>query len=116
MSNKKIVLESQIISDVLVLVVAGSLDASVQQELREDIERAAQVNQDLVLDLNKVSFMDSSCLGMLVALTKAFRERKGDIKFASATDDVRSIFQITRLDRVFQIFDEVHEAIESYFN
>jgi anti-anti-sigma factor len=51
----------------------------------------------------------------MVSLVKGLREKKGDIKLVALTDDVRSIFQITRLDRIFQIFDTVQEAVESFY-
>jgi anti-anti-sigma regulatory factor len=42
-------------------------------------------------------------------------ENKSDIKLTHLTEDVRSIFQITRLDRVFEIFDDAQEAVNSFY-
>lgn len=102
-------------SDVTVATLVGSLDVSVQKELRDELEGLAKAQEDIVLECSQVSFLDSSCLGILVSITKSLRDRKGDIKFAALTDDVRSIFQITRLDRIFELYDSVSEAVESYY-
>lgn len=104
------------IQDVFVVRLQGSLDVAVQTALKEKLQEFAEKNDDdIVLDFTSVHFIDSSCLGALVALLKRIRERKGDIKIAHLSDDVRSIFQITRLDRVFEIFDTTDEAVTSFY-
>lgn len=102
--------------DVAVVSLKGSLDVSVQKELKEELlEIADRKQNDIALDLSNVEFIDSSCLGVLVSLAKRFREKKGDIKLFGLTDDVRSIFQITRLDKVFEVFDGKSEAVDSFY-
>jgi len=103
-------------NDVAVLSIKGSLDVSVQTKLKEKLYGIADSEQpDMVVDFTEVTFIDSSCLGVLVALTKKLREKKGDIKLVNLSEDVRSIFQITRLDRVFEIYADNQQAIDSYF-
>jgi anti-sigma B factor antagonist len=104
-------------NEVAIITLVGSLDVSLQktfkQELQEHIDKSGS---DIVLDFTGVTFIDSSCLGALVALSKSVRDKKGDIKIACALDEVRAIFQITRLDRMFRLFDTVREAIDDYFS
>lgn len=102
--------------DVCVITLTGSLDVALQKQLKLGLEDAIEKNgTDLVLDFAHVSFIDSSCLGALVSLTKHLRDQKGDIKIACPADEVRSIFQITRLDRLFQLFDSVDDAIDAFY-
>lgn len=115
MTERKIIQEVHLMNDVAIVTLAGTLDVALQKILRDELERVAQEQGDLVLDLSRVAFIDSSCLGALVATVKALREKQGDIKIAGLCDDVLSIFQITRLDRVFGIFDTVDEAASSYY-
>lgn len=109
--------EFKIENDVLIIGLTGSLDVSVQSLLKEKISDITHSEQqdDLVLDFQQVNFIDSSCLGALVSLAKKMREKNGDMKIARMSDDVRSIFQITRLDRVFDVYDKLEEAIEAYY-
>lgn len=108
--------ETEKIHNIIVVKPQGSLDVSIQTPFKEKLQEiAAQNDNDVVLDFSGVQFIDSACLGALVALLKRLREHKGDIKMSCLTDDVRSIFQITRLDRVFEIFDTREEAVNSFF-
>lgn len=102
--------------DVAVVTLKGSLDVSVQKELKEELLEVAENKQnDIALNMAHVEFIDSSCLGVLVSLAKRFREKKGDIKLFGLTDDVRSIFQITRLDKVFEVFEGQAETVDSFY-
>lgn len=115
MTERKLIQEVRLVNEVAVATLVGTLDVAVQKNLRDELERVAQEQGDIVLDLSQVSFIDSSCLGALVAVAKALREKQGDVKIAGLRDDLLSIFQITRLDRVFNIFDTVEDAAASYY-
>lgn len=103
-------------NEVTIISLSGSLDVSVQSKFKEELVNASRHKDDeIILDFEKVSFIDSSCLGVLVSLTKRIREEKGDIKLSQLSSDVRSIFQITRLDNVFEIYDSNDDAVDSFF-
>jgi anti-sigma B factor antagonist len=103
-------------NEVLVVGLQGSLDVSIQSEFKDELSKLAKEgDNDLILNFSEVSFIDSSCLGVLVSMSKALREDKGDIKLVGLSDDVRSIFQITRLDRVFEIFKELDTAVNAFY-
>lgn len=99
----------------MVLQLQGSLEVDLQGMLKEKIEEISGKESDIVLDFSEVTFIDSSCLGALVSSVKSLRGKKGDLKLSCLQEDVRSIFQITRLDKIFEIFENVEEAIESYY-
>lgn len=104
-------------NDVMLVELVGSLDVSLQSNMKDKLMKVFSENQngDVVLDFQKVNFIDSSCLGVLVSLARTLRENKSDIKLIHLTEDVRSIFQITRLDKIFEIFDNAQEAVNSFF-
>ena len=66
---------------------------------------------DLVLNLEKMSFIDSVSLEYLLDLQELLAERLGQVKFVKANENVRKILEITRLESTFEIFDEVPEAM-----
>lgn len=69
--------------------------------------------QYFVVDLSRVSFVDSSGLGALVRLYKRVRLGEGDVRLAGVDPNVMQIFELTRLDRVFDIFPSSEEAAAS---
>ena len=102
--------------DVIIAELSGALDVAIQADLKDELSKITEMNNDdLVLDFKRVSFIDSSCLGALVAITKKIRESGGDIKIANLNDDVRSIFQITRLDKIFDIHENIEQAVQSFY-
>jgi anti-sigma B factor antagonist len=65
----------------------------------------------LVVDLDDVGFLDSTALGVLVGGLKRARTDGGEIRIACAQPRVRKVFEITRLDSAFDLFDSVGEAV-----
>ncbi|MGH9579195.1 MAG: STAS domain-containing protein, partial [Terriglobales bacterium] len=71
-------------------------------------------NKRVVLNLGGVSYIDSGGLGTLVGLYTSARGQQGDIKLANLTQRVRDQLQITKLVTVFESFDSVDAAVQSY--
>lgn len=67
-----------------------------------------------VIDLTGVPFMDSSGIAALVNLFKRIRIGAGDVKLCGIREEIMKIFSLTRLDRVFEIFDTRAEGIDSF--
>ncbi len=93
-------------------LTAASADAFRDRFIRW-LEDAAVVRH-IVIDLAAAEFLDSAGLGALVALLKRVTERGGDLKLAGMPKKVRMIFEITRAHRIFEIFETVEEALESF--
>jgi anti-sigma B factor antagonist len=95
----------------------GVLDLGNQSRFKEELNKHIITPSSMViLDLGPVSFIDSACLGALIAVAKKQSQAKGKIVLASLSDEVRSVFQITRLDKIFQIFDTLPQALKSFDN
>jgi anti-sigma B factor antagonist len=87
------------------------MDAFVAPDFRGHMGAFINEGQQLiVLDLSEVDFVDSSGLGAIVASLKMLGG-KGDLVIAGASDKVMSLFKLTRMDRVFQIFAGKDEAV-----
>lgn len=80
----------------------------VRQQL---LDRIAQGNGKLILDLGQVGFMDSSGLSVLVSVFKSARLKQGDVVLLNLTPAVRSLIELTRLQQVFAIFDDEAAAV-----
>lgn len=92
--------------------VMGGPDAvTLNEQLHELID---QNKKNIVVDLGKVKFMNSSGLGMLIGALTTMRNAGGDLRIANATDKIESLLIITKLITVFQHFKSVDQAIDSY--
>ena len=101
---------------VMVVVVREErLDAHNSDELKVEMNRLFESGtKDLLVDLKEVRFIDSSGLGVLVSGYKNAATHQGSIKLCSLQTQVKSMFELTRLHRVFDIYQTMDEALESY--
>jgi anti-sigma B factor antagonist len=101
--------------DIVVVVVEGELDASTSPELRNKFEELiGQGENKYVIDLASVGFMDSSGISAIVNLFKRVRIGHGDVKLCNLSAEIMKIFELTRLNRVFDIYDSRDSAVSSY--
>lgn len=101
--------------DVTTVQIDDRLEADTVQEFRDTMSQLASKGKiKIVLDLGKVSFIDSSGLGCIVSVLRQFRQNDGDIKLACIMDSIRPLIEIVRLHRVFDIYDSVEEAVRSF--
>jgi anti-sigma B factor antagonist len=91
------------------------LDANNSEELKVELRRFFENGtKDLILDLKEVLFIDSSGLGVLVSGYKNASILHGTLKLSNLQSQVKSMFELTRLHRVFDIFTTVDDALLSY--
>ena len=83
-------------------------------DLREQVKGMLANQKKIVLNLGGVSYIDSGGLGTLVGLYTSARGQQGDIRLANLTQRVRDQLQITKLVTVFESFDSVDAAVQSY--
>jgi anti-sigma B factor antagonist len=100
---------------VTVVVPQGDLDMAVADRLRRALgELLDKGRTKLVLDLSGVAYIDSSGLGALVATLKRARGVGADIKLCALQPDVRSIFDMTRLIKVMEVYGTRAEAVSAW--
>ena len=95
-----------------VIEVAGEIDVYTAPKLREKI--AALVDEGvyhLVIDLERVEFLDSTGLGVLVGGLKRVRTHDGSLSLVCTQERLLKIFRITGLTKVFPIHGSVEEAV-----
>jgi anti-sigma B factor antagonist len=74
----------------------------------------AAKKKKVVIDLGAVSLMNSSGLGILIGGVTTMRNAGGDLKLAAVSPKVMNLLTITKLVSVFEVFDSVKSAVESY--
>ena len=99
-------------SAVTVLAVHGDADLHSAPELRERIRGAIDEGaKTVVVDLSATTLIDSTSLGVLLGGMKRLREQDGQIRLVVPRPEVRRVFEITMLDRVFSLHDTQEEAL-----
>ncbi|MDX1545555.1 MAG: STAS domain-containing protein [Rhodothermales bacterium] len=92
--------------------VMGGPDGSKLHDTLHELKDNGKMN--VIVDLGKVKFMNSSGLGMLISGLTTMRNAGGDLRLANAADRIQSLLIITKLITVFKHYDSVDEAAESY--
>lgn len=91
--------------DVKVVQPTGLLDGSKANQVRREINDCLEAGAEIVLlDLKDVTFIDSSGLGSLVSALKTVRSSGAKLFICSISDQVRILFELTSMDRVFKVF------------
>jgi anti-sigma B factor antagonist len=96
---------------VLELRLMGEVDMSNVQTLRDATATASASYQCLVFDLSELRFIDSSGLHALAEANRAMVERDGSTKVICAPGNIRRVFELTGLDRVFSIVPTREQAL-----
>jgi anti-sigma B factor antagonist len=101
--------------DIVVIEVEGQLIVGNRQELKQKVLDESEAGaRKILVDFAKTAYIDSSGLGVLVSLAKRLRELGGDLRLANLNDDLQTLFELTKLDTLFQIADTRDRALESF--
>jgi anti-sigma B factor antagonist len=91
-------------SDTVVVGVEGQLIAGNRQQLRDAITTELDLGaRNFVIDFAETGYIDSAGLGALVSLSKRVREAHGTLRLANLNDDLRTLFELTKLDTLFEL-------------
>ncbi len=92
------------------LSMPGITVADVERAIKRRIEDGSR---KLVLDLNKVDFLDSSGVGLLVVCSSAMEKAGGKMAIAGATGVVKQVLGIVHLERVIGMYSDLASACEA---
>ncbi len=100
----------------IVKLLESRLDASISVDFKDKMaEYIKNGHHAILLNISEVEFIDSSGLGAIVTSLK-LSGKKGSIVICGAKETVKSMFRLTRMDKVFQIFDNETEAMAALSN
>lgn len=102
-------------ADTTVIEVSGEIDVYTAPRLRERIISLVDAGHyQLIVDMERVEFLDSTGLGVLVGGLKRVRAQDGHIDLVCTQGRILRIFRITGLSKVFDIFESVADAVASH--
>ena len=99
-------------SGVACVAVGGEVDLHTAPALKAALGEAIDAGaRNVLVDLSNATFIDSTTLGVLMGAVKRLRPAGGEVAIACTDPNVRKVFAITLLDRIFEIFPSPDEAI-----
>ena len=104
----------QIENIAVAVVPVDELDASNAGEFKRDIGPVLQANTKLVLDLSRLRFVDSSGLGAILSCLRQLSAKSGDLKLCGMSKQVRALFELVRMHRIFDIYGTREEAVKAF--
>lgn len=100
---------------VTLVEVEGQLIVGNRQELKQKVlEHLEAGDRKFVIDFANTGYIDSSGLGVLVSLSKKIREQGGELRLSSLNEDLRTLFELTKLDTLFRIADTKDQALSGF--
>ncbi len=98
--------------DTVTVEMDGQLVVTNRQEFKQAVlDEVEQGVRLVVIDFTHSAYIDSSGLGALVSLGKRIRELGGDLRLAALNDDLRTLFELTRLDTLFPLYNSRADAL-----
>ena len=97
------------VEQISVFQVNGEINISTSPDLKKHFEK--QPSKKIIVNLERVTYIDSSGLATLVEILKKTRSQGGSLGLAGMSDKVKSLFEITKLDKLFSIFSSQDEAV-----
>lgn len=100
---------------ITVIAPRGDLDMAAADQMKRTLTKLLDDgSRKLLVDLGQVGYVDSSGMGALVASLKHARTVGGDLRLCALQDDVRAIFEMTRLNRAVTIHGTRSEALGAW--
>jgi anti-sigma B factor antagonist len=101
--------------DICVVTVEGQLIVGNRQELKQKVlDEIERGERKFLVDFSQTGYIDSSGLGVLVSLSKKIREHGGELRLTNLNEDLKTLFELTKLDTLFQIAESRERALDSF--
>ncbi len=101
--------------DVMVCSIEGEINLNTSPELRKAFD--SFIRDDLkkvVIDFSQVLYIDSSGLATLIELFQRLKKNGGALRIAKMSEKVKSVFEVTKLHKLFEIYDAQELALENF--
>ena len=111
-------LEIEDIADIHIVMFKDSsvLDQANIERIKDDLIAVVSDERKpkMIVSFENVQHISSAVLGMLMAVEKGIRKQKGQLRLAAINPSLMEVFTLTRLDKVFKIFDDTEKALKKF--
>ncbi len=105
----------EVANNIIILDINGEIDLYNAPEIKENIKghmESGKVN--IIINLDKVSYIDSSGIGVLISSLSNLKKAGGALKIINVYASVRKVFELTKLTSFFDIYDNENDAVASF--
>ena len=100
---------------VVILDIQGEIDLYNAPEIKDTIQKLIeQQKYNIIINLEKVSYIDSSGIGALISSLSNLKKYQGSLKIINVYASVKKVFELTKLTSFFEIFDSEEEALSKF--
>ena len=97
-----------------IIELEGEVDVYTAPQLKQQMISMLEGGaRELIVNLTKVDYLDSTALGVLIGGLKRMREREGNMVLICPSPRIRRVFEITGLDKIFDIYNTEQESLEA---
>ena len=109
-------LNVRVVDDIAVVRLAfNEINLEQREELKKELIALVSESQNkFVVNLSHVGFLSSLVIATLIVFAKEARQKGGDVRLCCPLEEAMNVIQITQLDKVFKIFKEEPEAVDSF--
>ncbi len=102
-------------NDTVVCFLEGEVNINNSPELRKSFDGIITRNEKKVLvDFSSVSYIDSSGLATLIEMYQRLKKMGGRMRFSNMEQKIKNVFEITKLHKLFEIFDTQETALKDF--
>jgi anti-sigma B factor antagonist len=98
----------------IVVVPMDELDASNSADFKREVTPLLEATTKLVFDLSRLRFVDSSGLGAFISCLRQLNAKGGDVKLCGMSKQVRGVFELVRMHRIFDICATREDAVRAF--
>ena len=93
----------------------NEINLAQREEIKDKLNKMLLENEKkFVIDLSGIGFVSSLVLATIVFFAKEVKKNNGGLKLSGVSSEAYSVFQLTQLDKIFEMYDTEDEAIKSF--
>ena len=102
-------------NDIIVCYIEGDVDINTSPQIKKTIDKLiGRKEPKIIINFKNVSYVDSSGLATLVEILKNLKSYGGRLKLTNLSTKIKSLFEITKLEKLFEIIADEEEAINTF--
>lgn len=102
-------------NDILICAIEGEIDITTSPQLRKAFDDFIKKNEKKILvEFLNVTYIDSSGLATLIEMSQRLKKIGGQIRFSGMNQKIKNIFEVTKLHKLFEIFEDKAAALKDF--
>ncbi len=100
-----------------IIMPEGEIVFENSNDLKKEVKNKLRDEQDisnLIVNLEQVSYLDSSGVGFLISLLKFMRQQEGKLVLTNLDEKVKRVIELTKLDGIIDIYEDAEKALEEF--